>query len=72
MRQRTTTMRRFQKAINASALAGAFLPLAKGARIPSTADDDCAETRKAVLRAEACFRQGLDCFSVMAQMIRRR
>jgi hypothetical protein len=44
------------KAINASALAGVFLPLAKGARIPSTADDDCAETRKAVLRAEACFR----------------
>ena len=32
--------RRFQKAINAAASAGAFLPLAKGVRIPSTADDD--------------------------------
>ena len=31
-------------------------PLANGARIPSIADDDCAETRKAAFRAEGCFR----------------
>lgn len=52
-------------------LAGAdfFLPLAKGARMPSTADDVCAETLSAALRAEADLRCGLDCLSVMAAMV---
>ena len=34
----------------------ARLSLAKGARIPSTADDVCAETRKAALPAVADLR----------------
>ena len=32
------------------------LALAKGARMPSTADDDCAEMRKAAFRATADLR----------------
>ena len=50
--------RRFQCAMKASVLAGAGapVPLAKGARMSSTADDDCAETRKAALRAVADLR----------------
>lgn len=55
-------------------LAGVFvplpLPLANGARMPSTADDDCAEMRKVAFRAAPDLRWGLDCFSVMLQMIR--
>ena len=43
----------------------ALLPLEKGARIPSTAEDVCAETRSAALRAAANFKCGLDCLSVM-------
>lgn len=44
--------------MKASVLAGVVVPppLAKGARMPSTADDDCAETRKAALRAAADLR----------------
>lgn len=57
--------------MKASVLAGAdvFLPLAKGARMPSTADDVCAETLSAALRAAADLRCGLDCLSVMAAMV---
>ena len=60
--------------MNASVLAGAevSLPLANGARMPSTADDVCAETRSAALRAEADLRCGLDCLSVMLTMVRPR
>lgn len=49
--------RRFQRAVKATAPAGAAdaLPL-KGARIPSTADEDCAEIRSAALRAAADLR----------------
>jgi hypothetical protein len=58
--------------MKASVLAGVFvpLPLAKGARMPSTADDDWAEMRKAAFLALSDLRWGLDCFSVMLQMIR--
>ena len=64
--------RRFQCAMKASAVAGvvAAACLAKGARMPSTADDDCAEMRKAALRAAADLRWGLDCLRVMAPMVR--
>lgn len=64
--------RRFQCAMNASVLASVevSLPLANGARIPSTADDDCAETRSAALRATADLRCGLDCLSVTPTMVR--
>lgn len=50
--------RRFQYAVKASVLAGVSLPLplANGARMPSTADDVCAEMRSAALRAEADLR----------------
>jgi hypothetical protein len=50
--------RRFQWAMNAFLLAGAFvpLPLANGARMPSTADDVSAEMRKATLRSAADLR----------------
>ena len=41
------------------------LPLAKGARMPSTAEDVCAEMRKAALRAEADRRCRLDCLRVI-------
>lgn len=60
--------------MKASVLAGALAPLslAKGARMPSTADDVCAETRKAALRAATDFRWGLDCLSVISRMIRHR
>ena len=66
--------RRFQCAMKASVLAGvaALAPLAKGARMPSTADEVCAETRNAALRAAADLRCGLDCLSVMPPMLRRR
>ena len=49
--------------MKASTLAGALggLSFAKGARMPSTADDVCAEMRKAALRALADLRKGLDC-----------
>lgn len=47
-------------------------PLAKGARMPSTAEDVCAETRSATLRAAADFRCGLDCLSVMQRMVHHR
>jgi len=41
----------FQWWMKASVSVGVFvpLPLAKGARMPSTADEDCAEVRKAPL-----------------------
>lgn len=57
--------------MKASVLAGAvaFVPLVKGARMPSTADDVCAETRSAALRAAADLRCGLDCLSVMPGMV---
>ena len=60
--------------MKASVLAGAAVlsPLAKGARMPSTADDVCAETQRAALRAAADLRCGLDCLSVMAPMVRPR
>lgn len=59
--------------MKASVLAGAEvrLPLAKGARMPSTADDVCAETRKAALRAIADLRWGLDCFRVIRRIVRQ-
>jgi hypothetical protein len=57
--------------MNASLLAGAVpaFALANGARMPSTADDVCAETRNTVLRAdsERLRRYGLDSLSVMRQ-----
>lgn len=58
--------------MKASVLAGdaTLDPLAKGARMPSTADEVCAETRSAALRATADFRCGLDCLSVMPAMVR--
>ena len=58
--------------MNASVLVGvsARSPLAKGAWIPSTADEVCAEMRNAAFRAKADRRWGLDCFSVMTRMIR--
>jgi hypothetical protein len=43
----------------------ALLPLEKGARIPSTAEDVCAETRSAALRVAANCKCGLDCLSVI-------
>ena len=56
--------------MKASVLAGASarLPLAKGARMPSTADDVCAEMRKAALRAVADLRWGLDCLRAMLML----
>ena len=44
--------------MKASVLAGCMrpFPLAKGARMPSTADDVCAEMRKAAFRAAADLR----------------
>jgi hypothetical protein len=50
--------RRFQWAMNAFLLAGACvpLPLANGARMPSTADDVSAEMRKAAFRSVADLR----------------
>lgn len=53
--------------MKASVLAGVALglPLANGARMPSTADEVCAEMRRAALRAEADLRWGLDCLSDM-------
>ena len=53
--------------MKASVLAGALprLPLAKGARMPSTAEDVCAEMRKAALRAAADRRCRLDCLRVI-------
>lgn len=59
--------------MKASVLAGAEvrLPLAKGARMPSTADDVCAETRKAALRAMADLRWRLDCLRVIGQIVRQ-
>ncbi|MCC7114321.1 MAG: hypothetical protein IT520_08055 [Burkholderiales bacterium] len=64
----------FQCAMKASVLAGGsdWAPLANGARMPSTADEVCAETRRAAARAAADFRCGLDCLSVMPAMVRRR
>ena len=58
--------------MKASVLAGAAVlsPLAKGARMPSTAEEVCAETRRATLRAAADLRCGLDCLSVMPTMVR--
>lgn len=58
--------------MKASVLAGATLSslLVKGARMPSTAEDVCAETRRAALRAAADLRCGLDCFNVMPTMVR--
>jgi len=44
-------------------------PFANGARMPSTAEDDCAEMRNAALRAVADLRYGLDCLSVMRAMV---
>ena len=65
--------RRFQCAMKASMLADASerLSLAKGARMPSTADDVWAEMRKAALRALADLRNGLDCLSTIGQIIRQ-
>ena len=65
---------RFQYAMKAAVLVGvvALLPLEKGARIPSTAEDVCAETRSAALRAAANFKCGLDCLSVMKRMVHHR
>ena len=59
--------------MKASVLAGASerLSLAKGARMPSTADDVCAEMRKAALRVFADLRKGLDCLSTIGQIIRQ-
>jgi hypothetical protein len=53
--------------MNVAVLVGALalLPLEKGAWIPSTAEDVCAETRSAALRLAANFKCGLDCLSVM-------
>ena len=53
--------------MNAAKLAGAaaLLPLANGARMPSTAEEVCAEIRSAALRAAADLKCGLDCLSVM-------
>lgn len=50
--------RRFQWAINAFWLVGAFvpLPLANGARMPSTADDVSAEMRKVAFGSAADLR----------------
>lgn len=60
--------------MKASVLAGAaaLSPLAKGARMPSTAEEVWAETRKAALRRAADLRCGLDCLSVMLPMVRLR
>ena len=59
--------------MKASVLAGALprLPLAKGARIPSTAEEVCAEMRKAAFRAEADLRWGLDCLRAIRRMVRQ-
>jgi hypothetical protein len=58
--------------MKASVLVGALprLPLAKGARMPSTAEDVCADMRKAALRAEADLRWGLDCLRAIRRMVR--
>ena len=63
--------RRFQCAMKASVVAGVALlaPLANGARMPSTAEEVCAETRNAALRAAADLRCGLDCLSVTLPMV---
>lgn len=60
--------------MNASVLAGVSIldPFSKGARMPSTADDVCADTRNAALRTAAGLRCGLDCLSVMLPMLRPR
>jgi hypothetical protein len=59
--------------MNASILVGASrrFPFANGAWIPSTADEVFAEIRKAVLRAAADLRWGLDCFKFIFEMIRQ-
>ena len=44
---------------------GMLLLLENGARIPSTADDVCAEIRSAALRLAGDLRWGLDCLSVI-------
>jgi hypothetical protein len=58
--------RRFQCATNALMLVGSAerLPLAKVARIPSTAEDDWADTRSPILRCAADFKWGLKKFSI--------
>ena len=65
-------MRRFQCSMNALVLVGgsARLPLANSARMPSTAEEVCAEIRSAFLRAAADLRWGFDCLSVMLRMVR--
>jgi hypothetical protein len=56
--------------VKAATLAGTSdALLLKGARIPSTADDDCAEIRRAALRPIADLRWGLDRFSFMIPII---
>jgi hypothetical protein len=59
--------------MKAFVLAGALprLPLEKGARIPSTAEDVCAEMRKAALRAGADLRWRLDCLRAIRRMVRQ-
>lgn len=47
------------------------LALANGARIPSTADDVCADSRSAALRLAADLRCGFDRNSVMRKMLRQ-
>ncbi len=44
--------------------------LLNGARMPSTALEVWADTRRAALRAAADFKWGLDCLSVMLAMVR--
>jgi hypothetical protein len=55
--------------MNASRLDGSVAALlsAKGARMPSIADDDWAERRSAALRSAAGFRNGFECLNVIAQ-----
>ena len=59
--------------MKAFVLVGALprLPLAKGARMPSTAEDVCAEMRRAALRAGADLRWGLDCLRAIRRMVRQ-
>lgn len=61
--RRPAATRRFQYAMKASMLSGIDprASLAKGARMPSTADEVCAETRNASLRAAGDLRCGFDC-----------
>lgn len=47
------------------------LALANGARMPSTADDDCADRRSAALRLAENLRCGFDRDSVMRKMLRQ-